>query len=262
MKKKLGLALGSGGALGFAHIGVLKSLEENKIPIDFIAGSSAGAIVGAHYALYKDVNLLEEVGFDFAKEKPFKLFDLDSITDRARKEERIKLFLEEIFRDKRFSDLKIPFSAVTVDLESGEEYVIKKGRLEDAVFASMSVPGVFGPAFFWGKWLVDGGVANPTPISVVKEMGADYVLGIDLTENIKRPIEDKPKSIKTIFRSIEIMLGYISSGRNKEVQEKVVIYPKFKTVADSFEIKNVKSYFEAGYNTMNENIAELKKKLN
>jgi len=261
MTKKLGLALGSGGSLGFAHIGVIRALEENNIPIEFIAGSSAGAIVGAHYSLYKDIDELEEVGLEFAKEKPFKLFDIESITDRKRKEDRVRLFLEEMFRDKRFSDLKIPFSAVTVDLETGEEYVIKRGRIADAVFASMSVPGVFGPTFFWGRWLVDGGVANPTPICVSKEMGADFVLGIDLTQVPKRTIEDKPRTITTIFRSIEIMLSYISYSRMDELKEKLIVYPKFKKVEDSFNAKDVTEYLDAGYKTMLENIPELQKKL-
>jgi len=257
MAKKLGLALGSGASLGFSHIGVLRALEESKIPIECIAGSSIGAMIGGHYCLYKDIDLLETVGMEFVKEKPFKLFDWQSIADRATKERRIKLFMEEHFRDKTFSNTKIPFVAVTADLETGEEVDISRGRLLDAIFASASVPGVFGPAFFWGKWLIDGGVVNPTPVSVLQDK-CDFVLGISLTKKICDSLDKKPSPIATIGRALDIMIEKIDKFKMYETEKKMILMPKFKETKDTFNTKMASEYIAAGYNTMKEHIPELK----
>lgn len=259
--KKLGLALGSGGALGFAHIGVIKSLRENNVKIDAIAGSSAGAIVGAYYSLYNRVDSLEKMAMEFVKESPFKLFEISSLTSRDKRAMRIKLFLEEEFRNNKFSDCKIPFAAVATDLETGEEVIIKRGRLLTAISASMSVPGVFGPEFYWGRWLVDGGVVNPTPISVAKDMSTDFVLGVDLTEKIKKPLNGPPGIFSTIFRSIDIMISDVSRFRSAEVKEKMILYPNFKKTTGDFKEKAVKEYIKVGYESMNTRIDELKSNL-
>lgn len=183
-RKKIGLALGSGGIRGLAHIGVIKKLIEHSIPIDYIAGSSIGAWIGAHYALYQDVEKLEE---DTAGRKKEKMFSMIEPTSRGGliKGEKTEKLLAEWLRHAQFSETKIPLRIVATDLISGKPYVFSKGRLSQAVRASMSVPTFFAPVKLESMLLVDGGISDPVPYDVVKKMGADIVISVNLDNWIK-----------------------------------------------------------------------------
>lgn len=212
-RPKVGLVLSGGGAKGMAHVGVLRVLEEMQVPVDLVVGTSAGSAVGALYASGISVNDMEH--------RFLKLDWLSSFRDdpgriykpvrRKQSDWRLPLvpglgvsgegfamgggliagqnlgfILNELTRDAAlvddFDQLPIPFRAVATDLETGEEVVIGQGNLAEAIRASMSIPGVYAPVERDGRLLVDGGVANNLPISVARDMGADVVIAIDITD--------------------------------------------------------------------------------
>jgi len=180
---KIGLALGSGSARGWAHIGVIKALTEAGIHVDYVAGTSVGAVVGAVYASgridsFKDVVLQ----LDWKKIAFFLdvVFPKSGLIDGN----RIAEFIRSHVGEKNIEDLSLPFCAVSTDLATGNEVVFQDGDIIEAVRASISVPGVFTPVRKSGAILVDGGLVNPVPVSVVRKMGADLVIAVDLNHDI------------------------------------------------------------------------------
>jgi NTE family protein len=177
--KRVGLALGAGGARGLAHIGVLRSLSEAGVPIDAVVGTSIGAVVGAAFAAGQlerfEQRLQEVVRIDVLR-----LFD--PVWPRAGiiSGERAVEWLRGLVGDWRIEDLAIPFGAVTVDLVTGEELLIRKGPVIDALRASMSVPGILVPMRSSGRVLVDGAVRNPVPVSELQAFDVDVTLAVNL----------------------------------------------------------------------------------
>lgn len=178
-RKTLGLALGSGGVKGFFHLGVLRTFIKHGIPIDYISGASIGAWIGSHYAMFQDVTKLEELTFGKKKEKFF-VFLEPVLGGGFVKGNKLEKLIDGWLNHANFSDTKIPFAAVATDLNSGEEVVFKSGRLAPAVRASMSIPSLFKPMEYDGKFLVDGGLVDPVPDDLVKKMGADIVVAVNL----------------------------------------------------------------------------------
>lgn len=176
-RPKIGLALGSGGLRGFAHIGVLKVLERENIPVDLIAGCSIGAMIGALYASGLDSEMLLKLAkglkrrhwLDFVMPK-MGLVSGDRVLDTMRL----------LTKRKKFEDLGIPLSVVATELNHGTEIVFSEGDVAEAVRASISVPGVFVPYKYGDMLLIDGAVINPTPIDIARKMGAEIVLAVDL----------------------------------------------------------------------------------
>ncbi len=183
-RKKIGLALGSGGIRGLAHIGVIKKLIEHNIPIDYIAGSSIGAWVGVHYALFQDIEKLETYTIGRNKEKFFSMVE-PTASGGLIKGEKTEKLLAEWLQNATFSDTKILASTVATDLISGQPFIFSKGPLARAVRASISVPTIFAPIQIKNTLLIDGGVSNPVPDDVVKNMGADIVISVNLDNWIK-----------------------------------------------------------------------------
>jgi len=175
---KIGLALGSGGAKGLAHIGIIKVLEENNIPIDFIAGSSIGALVGGFYAATKDIKQIEKIAFDTDWRRIFSLID-PSLRQGLIRGEKIRKFIESYVDKINFQDLKIPFTAVATDIGNGQTVYLNRGEVASAVRASISTPLVFKPVKHLGKRLADGGLSLPVPVKAVKDMGADFVIAVN-----------------------------------------------------------------------------------
>ncbi len=180
-KVKIGIAFGGGGAKGFAHVGVLKVLEKYGIKADFIAGSSVGAILGATYALgYNGEEILERaVTFKkkFSTLRNFNFFSESLIKDKV-----INRAIKEVVGEHTtFEDLKIPFVATAVDLESGQEISITQGKLWEVARASSAIPFVFTPVFLNGKYVIDGGTLNNVPVDYVrKQNNIDIVICVDL----------------------------------------------------------------------------------
>lgn len=174
---KIGLALSSGAARGFAHVGVLKVLEKENISIDYIAGSSMGALVGALYSAGIPLKIMEGliVSLDRRHWLDWHLSKLGVISGK-KIEEIIKL----LTRDQKLEDLEIPLAVVATDLQTGELVVFDRGDLTPAVRASISVPGIFPPVNYEGKILVDGGVLCRVPVEEVRNLGADIVIAVDV----------------------------------------------------------------------------------
>jgi len=239
--KKVGLALGSGGFKGFAHVGVIRALVKNNIPIDYLAGSSIGAWVAAHYALYKDIDKLEEYTVEKRKEKMRCLFDL-SVRGGFIKGSKVQELLSEWFHNANFNDTKIPVRIVATDLIAGAPVVFSKGKLSKAAQASMAVPTLFKPISYQDRILADGGISNPVPDDVVKKMGADIVLSVNLDhfpKNKKFDLKDVHLR-KVTSRSFEIMRYYLSEYSMKDSD--VIIQPNLEFIQGLW-LSSWKKYF-------------------
>ena len=253
-RPRLGLALGAGGARGIAHVGVLKVLQREGIPIDFIVGTSIGALVGAAYAANPDafalarrvgevldphgrketrLKLLEKSYWDedfkpdffhrivrIAQKEMFLNFAL--FRSAVLSEEDLRISVEAFVPDIAIEDTRIPYFSTATDLLSGQPVVLKQGSLIRAVMASCAVPG-FMPSIAWdGALLVDGGLINMVPVIPAKENGADVVVGVDVGMILKRnhPVED---GIDAIHRATEIMNYYL--GTADRISAEVLIEP-------------------------------------
>jgi NTE family protein len=181
-KPKIGFALGAGSARGWAHIGVLRALTEAGIKPDLIAGCSVGAFVGAAYAVGR-LDQVESWALGIDRKRMFRLADF-GLRGGLIKGERINEVFREQFVECEFSDLPIPLAAVATDLHSGQEIWLREGKVSAAVAASIAVPGLFRPVPYDGRYLVDGSVVNPIPVSLCRAMGADIVLAVDLGSDL------------------------------------------------------------------------------
>lgn len=199
----IGLALGSGAAKGLAHIGVLRTLESYHIPIHYIAGSSIGAIVGAHYAAFKDIHRLEELIINFNKKRGFQLFD-PTLMGGIVKGVKFERFIEEMLEGADFNSLQIPFAAVATNFNNGKAIVFKEGDLTKTIRASASVPAFFQPLSYKEYVLADGGLSNPVPVDIVREMGADIVIAVNL-DTIYGVGEKIPLVTKIPIHSINLL---------------------------------------------------------
>lgn len=193
MSKKVGLALGSGGARGWAHIGVIRALERAGIPIDYIAGASIGAFVGAIYAA-GELDELEEFVRDLNWKMILSLFDVVFPTCGLLDGNKIYDLLTEHLQELCIEDAGIPFCCVATNLITGKEVLLRSGKMADAVRASISIPGIFTPFAHEGLYLGDGGIVNPVPVQVVRDMGADIVIAVNLNhvdpETVKDQLEE------------------------------------------------------------------------
>ncbi|MCG3793503.1 patatin-like phospholipase family protein [Bacillus toyonensis] len=215
---KIGLALGSGGAKGFAHIGVIKVLREAGIPIHMIAGSSMGALIGTFYAAGCNVERLYKLATVF-KRKYYLDFTVPKMGFIAGK--RVKDMIKMFTYNKNLEELDIPTAVVATDILKGEKVVFTSGPVADAVRASISVPGVFVPEKVNGRLLVDGGVIDRIPVSVVKELGADIVIAVDVSP-IK--VNGEVTSIyDVIMQSIEIMQHELVM--NRQIASDIMMRP-------------------------------------
>jgi NTE family protein len=179
-KRKIGLALGGGAARGLAHIGVLEVLEKEGIPIDMIAGTSAGAAIGALYAQGKHAHQIKDLVLKIGRMRFLSLVDLALPRSGFIEGTKIKNLLKSVIGDIKFSDLKIPLACVATDIRSGEEVIISQGSVLEGVRASISVPVIFSAVKWQDRYLVDGGLVNPVPVRTVREMGADFVIAVNV----------------------------------------------------------------------------------
>lgn len=219
MEPKIGLALGSGGARGFAHLGVIKVLEEERIPIDYIAGSSMGALVAALYASGLGIDRLYKLAKAFRRND---FIDMTIPKMGLIAGKRIKEFIRLITKGKRIEELPIPIAIVATDLQKCEKVVFKSGSVADAVRASISIPGIFVPEVVNGRMLVDGGVVDRIPVSVAREMGADIVIGVDVSH--VKVTEEITSIFDVILQSIDILQDELV--RHREYASDVMIRPR------------------------------------
>ncbi|MFA5986099.1 MAG: patatin-like phospholipase family protein [Parcubacteria group bacterium] len=224
-RPKIGLALGAGGPRGLAHIGVIKVLEENNIPIDYIAGTSIGAMIGGFYAYKKDIKQIEKIALGIDRTLIFSLLD-PSFSQGLLGGEKVVNFIEKNIDKVHFDDLKIPLSVVATNFKSGDAVVITKGKVSSAIRASISLPLVFNPVHWEGKVLADGGLSQPVPVDVLKNMGAELIIAVNLnagffaSENTK---DDKFGFYKIAENSIDLLQNNLARQNVKNAD--VVINP-------------------------------------
>ncbi len=215
---KIALVLGAGASKGFAHIGVLKILENNKVPIQMIVGTSVGSFVGSLYAYGYDAYALQKIGLSIEKSDVGEL----TIPDNGfLKGDRLRDFINAKVHNAPIDKLKIPFYAVATDIKTGESAVFNSGNTGMAVQASCAIPGVFQPARFSGASYVDGGVVKPLAVDVARKFGADLVIAVDISSGIDSVIPTS--TMETIMKSIQIM--YSNMSQIPISQADVVIKP-------------------------------------
>lgn len=194
MSLKVGLALGGGGARGFAHLGVAMALRRQGVPIHCVAGTSIGAIVGGVIASGVEDDAMRWVSVSDWKKLPQLFLEVCFPRKGLIRGRKIEQFLRQTIPAGRFSDLKMPFAVVATDYNNGEEVVIRDGDVHAAIRASMSIPGVFNPTVANGQVLVDGGLVNPVPVDVCRSLGADVVIAVDVnaikSRVVRRGIDD------------------------------------------------------------------------
>lgn len=224
-RPRIGLALGSGGAKGLAHIGVIKVLEENNIPIDLIAGSSIGAMAGGFYLATQNINRVEDIALGTNWKKILSLMD-PSLSQGFISGKKVKKFIEDCVGKINIEDCKIPFSAVATDLKSGNVVVLNRGTLATAIRASISVPLVFKPVEIDGELLVDGGLSMPVPVEVARNMGAEFIIAVNLDDDyFTSGIQDQEFDFTKIAgNSINILRHHLASCNVRDAD--IVINPR------------------------------------
>lgn len=181
-KPRIGLALGSGSARGWAHIGVIQALEQAGVRPDIVCGTSIGALVGAAYSV-GELDRFEKWVLSLGFKDIVSFMDL-RLNGGMLKGERLMAFFRRNFIDYPIESLKIPFGAVATALHSGNEVWLRNGPTVDVVRASIALPGLFSPVWHDGQLLVDGGLVNPVPVSLARAMGAEIIIAVDLNSDI------------------------------------------------------------------------------
>lgn len=286
-RKKIGLVLSGGGARGAAHVGVIKVLDELRIPIDYIAGTSMGAIVGGLYASGLDANELEDavanadwsrlladrpprsgrtfrrkaddngflVNFEMGLRKRKLLFPRGLVQGQTLTLE-LRSLLSEVSTISEFSQLPIPFKAIAADIVSGEEVILESGDLANSIRASMSVPGLLKPVEIDGQLLVDGGIVNNLPIDIVKEMGADILIVVDVGSPLIE--HEKLSSPLKITNQMLTILIASQSDRQKQLMsgEDLLITPELGTLG-STEFNRTPEAMDLGERTARKSLDNL-----
>ena len=258
MKKTLGLALGSGGSRGVAHIGFLKALEEVGVKPDYITGSSMGAVVGAAYSAGMTVEQMKEAAFSL------RLLDLITFTGKrggVSGTKKIRELLIKYIGDITFADLKIPFRCYAVDMISQNLIEFSKGSVIDAVVASASIPVVFHPLEKDGMRLIDGGILERVPVSQVKAMGADVVVGVDVLGR-RDASEDAPNVLKMLIETIDVMDNHRTARRKEDFKDIIDFWlePDLGTMSQ-YDLRQIRFAYEKGYELGKNNANDIRKVL-
>jgi NTE family protein len=223
---QVAVVLGAGASKGFAHIGVLKVLESHNIPIHMIVGTSVWAFVGSFYAYGYNAYDLQTIAFALQKDD---VADYIIPDNGFIKGEKLENFVNTKLKYTPMEKLKIPFYAVTTNIQCGEEMIFGRGNVGKAVRASCSIPGIFNPVIIGDKYYVDGGVVNPLAADVARRFGADVVIAVDISASVEMAA---PKgTVDTIMRAIDIMYSKIAAVQMKHAD--VVIKPKVGHIGSS-----------------------------
>jgi NTE family protein len=268
-QRKIGLALSGGAARGLAHIGVLEVLQKEGIPIDMIAGTSAGAVMGAIYASSQDINKIIENALDAGWKRLAPLIDPSLPRTGFLKGKKIRdLIAGFIGGNIRFSDLKIPFACVATDIDTGEEVVINSGSVPEALRASISIPGIFTVVKREGRYLVDGGLTTPVPVNVVKQMGADLVIAVNVNPDVsvrmgktyrqRMEAHKEPNIFQVMMQSIYITT--YSLARTSLGEADIVIEPDLAYIGAG-DFHKAEELITRGRQAAQEAIPEIKRKL-
>jgi len=267
--KKIGLALSGGAARGLSHIGVLQVLQQEGIPIDIIAGTSAGAVMGAVYASGQDTSKMIEHALDAGWKRMAPLIDPSFPKTGFLKGKKItRLLSTYIGGNIRFSDLKIPFACVATDIDTGEEIVINSGLVLEALRASISIPGIFTVVKREGRHLVDGGLTTPVPVNVVKRMGADFIIAVNVnpavtarmgkSSKVRIEARKEPNIFQIIMQSIYITTYSIAQHSLEGAD--IVIEPDLAHIGPG-DFHKAGELIDQGQQAARKAIPEIKRKL-
>jgi len=238
-KKKVGLALSGGGARGLAHIGVLKVFHDHRIPVDLIAGTSAGALIGSLFAGGVNITTMMEIA---TKVKWKNFFRIVLSKSGLVSSEEIESFVVSLIGKKSFADLDKPFSAVTIDIKTGEEVVLDKGEVCKAVRASCSFPWMYTPYRYEKHLLVDGVLKDNLPSGIARKMGADIVIGVDVIPRLDEA--DDFRNILEIFdRALDLFI--INQDKDKKKGCDVLITPVNERIS-SLELDKAERLVQLG----------------
>ncbi|MCF8051138.1 MAG: patatin-like phospholipase family protein [Desulfobacterales bacterium] len=247
--KKIGLALGGGAILGAAHIGVLGALEERNIKISSISGTSIGAFIAALYAFgvspqeietkVADLNWLDAAGFSISK------YGLLS-------NEKLGEALKDTLGDVQFKDAKIPLAVVATDIGACKKVILKEGNVAEAVMASACIPGIFIPVEINGRLLVDGGLIENVPISPLKEMGEEMILGVDL--NAKRKYQKPEDIIDVLANALDLA---IDNATRLQTQEADILIAPELSAYNRADVEKIHDLIKEGYDAAQAILNEL-----
>jgi NTE family protein len=252
-KRKIALALGGGAARGIANIGVLKVLEQERITVDLIVGSSIGSLIGAAYSLGVPTYAMEKAALEFSWDK---LADFSIARTSLIKGEKLAKIVEEFTDAKTFEDGKIPIAITTTDIETGEELVHTSGNLQRLIRASCSWPGIFEPVDIDGRKLVDGGIRNSIPVKTAKRLGASKVIAVDIGFCAKKGKLDN--FFQLFIQSIQILGEELDAYQS--MQADVIISPKLAEL-DQFAFHRAEEAIRDGEEAARIALPELKKKI-
>lgn len=286
-KLKVGLALGGGGVRGLSHLGILKVLDKENFPIDLIAGSSMGAIIGAAYCLYKDIDFIEgKLDLIINSEEIKQLMKFSANTESRKKKLILGNFIaciDKIYKwsligvkkwliesdtlvnliktlipqEKDFSDTKIPFACVATDLFSGESVLLKEGNILQSVLASSSIPAIFPPVKIDGRFLVDGGILSLVPVTEARNLGADFVIGADVEGLSRREV--LKNGVDILFQIDHVRSHWIN--KNNISQCDFLISPEVSNM-DWADFSMSDYCIVKGEEAMKKNLSDLKRNLN
>ena len=253
---QVGLALGTGAALGHATIGVLKVLKREGIPVDMIAGTSMGSLIAGCYAAGYEPEQIEELAARIDASWVYENLFWDLTVPRSGffAGETLVRFIRSYMGSREFGDMRIPFACVAADIETGEEVVLKTGSVAEAIRASCGLPLIFEPIQLGGRWLVDGGLVNPVPTRVVADMGADILLAVNLTvpagerknathDRRARRLLDQPLSLETLRQAAMPVLPSAFRAPNFfEVFFQMIYTMEFEVAQSRLELAHVTLY--------------------
>jgi NTE family protein len=255
------LVMGGGGARGLSHIGVLRAFEEEGIPIDEIVGVSVGALIGSLYAAGKSVDEIErmaaEIGWNkltnVSRSAFVKLFFSNELLSTKRMEQ----YLKRQIGDRRFSELRIPFTCAATDIRTGERVIFREGPVAPAARASATIPGIFQPVEFRQRFLVDGGLVGNLPTDVI-EAGSKEVFIVGVIPTAEEALVEEPTVLKALVRTIDIQKDVISDARKNNTD--FVIEPNVGRVS-LIDLDHSNDCIEAGTLATRKAALELKGKL-
>jgi NTE family protein len=237
--QNIGLALGGGAVLGAAHIGVIRALEESRIPVKYISGTSIGALVAAMFAFGKSWKEIRSIAMEVDWIDISRLaFSRNGLLSNK----KMGKLITDNLGDVTFEDTEIPLAIVATDITSGEKVVIKKGSITTAILASTSIPGLFVPVETDNRLLVDGGIAENVPVLSARDMGAEYIIGVDL--NAKQNFT-KPKNIvQVLINTVHLTLRNVTQLQTEEAD--LLITPDLSEF-DYYHVKQIPELIEKGY---------------
>ncbi|HQV26105.1 MAG TPA: patatin-like phospholipase family protein [Acinetobacter sp.] len=244
------LVLGSGGARGYAHIGVIEVLEKQGIHPDFIVGTSAGSIVGSIYASGKTAAELHDIALNL---KPNDVRDVDVSLKGFFNGQKVENYINRQVNNTPLQNLKIPMYVVATELKNGEKTVFNYGNTGQAVRASTAIPSMFVPTKIGDTEYVDGGLVSPVPVQVARDLGADIVIAVDI---LAQPIHTETSNVWGLFnQNINIMQGRLAEEELKNAD--IVIQPDLKEKAHIFDVTGREMAIQAGVDAANEKVADL-----